>query len=169
MVIINKGICAFDFILDASEDFSYCPMCSEQVQPTKYGFNRCEWKIRGAYTLRKRGFNKLVEQDFVSIKDSYQLFDFDFSIPWLTFAIVTRPNSFVNNDKSTVDKVEYIELSKTHGETCAICLSDIKHEDEWVLPCNHVFHSDCINKWLHSGEDGAELCPLCREDISLYS
>ncbi|KAL3381995.1 hypothetical protein AABB24_001867 [Solanum stoloniferum] len=46
-------------------------------------------------------------------------------------------------------------------ETCSICL--VEFEKEHVvcqLPrCNHVFHMDCIEKWL---ERCQFTCPLCR-------
>lgn len=46
------------------------------------------------------------------------------------------------------------------GIDCAICLAEFQ-EREWVkeIPsCRHVFHSDCIDKWLSSHVT----CPLCR-------
>ncbi|KAJ0240972.1 RING-H2 finger protein ATL39 [Hirschfeldia incana] len=48
---------------------------------------------------------------------------------------------------------------------CVICLNEYK-EDEMlrlILPCGHVFHVDCVDKWLsyHS------TCPICRADVTL--
>uniref|UniRef100_A0A3Q7ENT6 RING-type domain-containing protein n=1 Tax=Solanum lycopersicum TaxID=4081 RepID=A0A3Q7ENT6_SOLLC len=52
-------------------------------------------------------------------------------------------------------------LSSCIEETCSICL--VEFEKEHVvcqLPrCNHVFHIDCIEKWL---ERCQFTCPLCR-------
>lgn len=48
------------------------------------------------------------------------------------------------------------------GETCRICLSTFKSEDiVKVLPCKHMFHSICVDRWLTINR----LCPLCRRSI----
>ena len=48
---------------------------------------------------------------------------------------------------------------------CAICLSDfLDGEQIRSLPCNHIFHADCADKWLEKEEaPGADRkCPMCR-------
>jgi hypothetical protein len=42
---------------------------------------------------------------------------------------------------------------------CHICLSDI--DEATVLPCNHLFHEECICKWLRMHST----CPDCRQSI----
>ena len=49
------------------------------------------------------------------------------------------------------------------SETCAICVDEFTEEDQVrVLPCNHIFHPQCIDEWLghHSS-----LCPLCKKRV----
>lgn len=47
-------------------------------------------------------------------------------------------------------------------KTCAICLEDYKDgEKQRVLPCNHRFHTECIDQWLSSRKP---LCPVCKHD-----
>ncbi|KAF7822440.1 E3 ubiquitin-protein ligase RING1-like [Senna tora] len=45
---------------------------------------------------------------------------------------------------------------------CIICLATYESGDRLkVLPCNHRFHGDCLEKWL---TDHAT-CPLCRYNL----
>jgi len=47
---------------------------------------------------------------------------------------------------------------------CTICLTEIiEDEDVKKLPCNHQFHSDCINQWFDQGNN---TCPNCRADAT---
>ncbi|GMH08290.1 hypothetical protein Nepgr_010130 [Nepenthes gracilis] len=60
---------------------------------------------------------------------------------------------------------------KTHDEgdeaapplECAVCLSEFEEGERGrLLPkCNHSFHLDCIDMWLHSHST----CPLCRSPV----
>lgn len=45
---------------------------------------------------------------------------------------------------------------------CVICLDNISRQNiVYDLGCQHVFHKQCIDKWVHYGST----CPLCRNDI----
>ena len=46
--------------------------------------------------------------------------------------------------------------------TCPICLDDFDSGETTVreLPCNHIFHPDCIDPFLR---DNSSLCPLCKK------
>ena len=47
-------------------------------------------------------------------------------------------------------------------QICCICLSKFSNnEDLRELPCAHVFHMECIDKWLQINA----LCPLCKAEI----
>ncbi len=49
-------------------------------------------------------------------------------------------------------------------ETCSICVDEfVNGVSIKTLPCNHIFHSECINEWLGSY---SSLCPLCKIDVS---
>ena len=47
---------------------------------------------------------------------------------------------------------------------CSICLNSVrKTRSTSELPCGHLYHKACIEKW----EDrGNETCPLCRQNMS---
>jgi hypothetical protein len=47
--------------------------------------------------------------------------------------------------------------------SCAICLNDYSHGEviQGSNHCQHVFHAECILKWLVKHQD----CPICRTDF----
>lgn len=46
---------------------------------------------------------------------------------------------------------------------CHICLVEYEDGDEIrVLPCQHEYHKDCVDKWL---KEVHRVCPLCRGDV----
>jgi len=45
---------------------------------------------------------------------------------------------------------------------CSICLNDYEEDDELrTLPCKHLFHSKCIDRWLANHTT----CPLCIQPV----
>ncbi|CAM9235030.1 unnamed protein product [Pylaiella littoralis] len=47
--------------------------------------------------------------------------------------------------------------------SCSVCLFDYyKDEAVTLLPCSHLYHTECINIWMRSHVD----CPFCRADIN---
>jgi hypothetical protein len=66
-------------------------------------------------------------------------------------------------------KVKRRKVQNHFQSTCPICLEAISegHLVSWSqrLPnCRHVFHKDCIQKWLDSSHYG---CPCCRGDLDI--
>ena len=49
------------------------------------------------------------------------------------------------------------------GLTCAVCADEFQLNETRVnkLPCNHIFHNDCIVPWLKK----QNTCPLCRAEL----
>lgn len=49
-------------------------------------------------------------------------------------------------------------------QVCCICLAKYENNDELrELPCSHLFHKDCVDKWLKINA----LCPLCKSEVGL--
>eukprot|EP00485_Elphidium_margaritaceum_P019034 CAMPEP_0202726302 /NCGR_PEP_ID=MMETSP1385-20130828/184543_1 /ASSEMBLY_ACC=CAM_ASM_000861 /TAXON_ID=933848 /ORGANISM="Elphidium margaritaceum" /LENGTH=582 /DNA_ID=CAMNT_0049392521 /DNA_START=193 /DNA_END=1941 /DNA_ORIENTATION=+ len=49
------------------------------------------------------------------------------------------------------------------NDSCAVCLDDYCYGEQLrLLPCNHAFHTRCIDPWL---SQQSELCPMCKQSI----
>tara|TARA_B110000046_G_scaffold175637_1_gene200474 strand:+ start:838 stop:1470 length:633 start_codon:yes stop_codon:yes gene_type:complete len=48
-------------------------------------------------------------------------------------------------------------ILEARGMVCAICLEDVTREASCVLACTHVYHAECIGKWLAV----RRRCPVC--------
>ena len=74
-------------------------------------------------------------------------------------------NKKIKNKKTVlIDQIETIEydLDKATFFQCGICM-DSFHETENVkrLPCEHIFHVDCMSQWLQKKKN----CPFCAQAI----
>ena len=57
----------------------------------------------------------------------------------------------------------------TNDEVCSICLSDLNDLESnykiYRTKCNHFYHQECIDHWIHSHNFQAYKCPLCLENM----
>ena len=59
--------------------------------------------------------------------------------------------------------IDIIKRSDLPCNDCPICLEPFKlRQHAKQLPCQHMFHKKCIDKWLNR----SHLCPCCRNDIT---
>lgn len=70
--------------------------------------------------------------------------------------------SFMTEKPSTSTRKEKVKLEVEDPSDCAICLQVLRAgsstEAAAMLPCSHVFHPDCVLRWLLRRNN----CPLCR-------
>ncbi|PON93654.1 43kDa postsynaptic protein [Trema orientale] len=69
---------------------------------------------------------------------------------------------FVAASKSSIEGLERVRIDDQVVVSCSVCLDDVLVSSEATkLPCSHLFHGQCIVKWLHS----SKFCPLCRFEL----
>ena len=65
-----------------------------------------------------------------------------------------------------LDEFQFKHLKKYSAlkeDKCPICLQKYKSSDIIKeFPCKHIFHKNCIFKWLKT----SNVCPLCKHDIT---
>lgn len=77
----------------------------------------------------------------------------------------------IRNETMTLEQINNIESHtfedvnhvNNYSDTCTICQEKFKENDTVsLLPCNHVFHKDCLKNWLLNYNC---VCPICRGRI----
>ncbi|KAK3195431.1 hypothetical protein Dsin_026741 [Dipteronia sinensis] len=70
----------------------------------------------------------------------------------------------IEEAEETLDQlvVPYLE-EETEEEMCTICLVELDKEDvvSRLSRCGHIFHMDCIQRWLHSNHFTCPLYSVC--------
>ncbi|KAG6688116.1 hypothetical protein I3842_11G108200 [Carya illinoinensis] len=69
--------------------------------------------------------------------------------------------------KMRVPVIEYSIFVERHGSVahemayCSVCLNSVKrsHEIRELSNCSHVFHRECLDRWV---DEAKVTCPLCR-------
>ena len=61
-----------------------------------------------------------------------------------------------------ITKIKNPRKLSENKKKCLICLENFKKGDNSiVLPCIHIFHSECIKTWMKKKNS----CPLCKNKI----
>ncbi|XP_021300716.1 E3 ubiquitin-protein ligase SGR9, amyloplastic-like [Herrania umbratica] len=64
--------------------------------------------------------------------------------------------------KESIQALKKVKLEGDNTEKCMICMEQLisSGTDKMItsMPCSHLFHGDCIEKWLNTSHK----CPLCR-------
>jgi hypothetical protein len=50
-------------------------------------------------------------------------------------------------------------------DDCCICMENTPNENWTKINCGHIFHTNCLLKWMKSGQENSKTCPICRNNI----
>ena len=73
----------------------------------------------------------------------------------------------IEADQARKTKLSKFRFLKSDGaqDQCPICLCDFEEDnDVYFLPCNHITHSHCHDKWAKSGH---QICAVCRSQVRM--
>lgn len=74
---------------------------------------------------------------------------------------------FISNVLERNEEYERLKISEEEvgkHDICGICLEDYQKDDDVLqLICMHIFHQECLSKWLEMGKT----CPACKKDLVL--
>ena len=70
-------------------------------------------------------------------------------------------DEYLKNNKFFASLQEVEKIQQTVKTECFLCAGTYYKNDSRRLPCNHVMHEKCINKWLLQ----EKTCPLCRKPV----
>ncbi|KAK7283053.1 hypothetical protein RIF29_12295 [Crotalaria pallida] len=86
-----------------------------------------------------------------------------------TFKFKIKTNKSRDESNAVADEggivaagTEKERLVSGEDAVCCICLAKYENNDELrELPCSHLFHKDCVDKWLKINAS----CPLCKSEV----
>ena len=73
-------------------------------------------------------------------------------------------NKYNQDNNSLIDKIQTItyDLDTATFFQCGICMDSFHESEELkMLPCDHIFHVDCMNQWIQNNKT----CPFCEQAI----
>ncbi|XP_022759664.1 E3 ubiquitin-protein ligase SIS3-like [Durio zibethinus] len=84
----------------------------------------------------------------------------DMAVEEAMAATALKPVPATKESIQALRKVKLGDIPCVSREICVICLEELSLQamDLTSMPCAHLFHGNCIVKWLNT----SHLCPLCR-------
>ncbi|KAG4961582.1 hypothetical protein JHK82_038263 [Glycine max] len=91
------------------------------------------------------------------------------ALPIFKFKLKNNENGDDQDANSAIDEggilaagTEKERMISGEDAVCCICLAKYADDDELrELPCSHVFHVECVDKWLKINAT----CPLCKNEV----
>ena len=122
-----------------------------------------------AHRRRLIMINQQINNNFNNIGDDDNIINVNFNFLNEDININNNEQIIRNLPSFKIDE-KFMESSQKEDnknenfEKCVICMEKYVINDEVeTLPCFHIFHKDCIEKWLKAGKD---TCPICKNKLN---
>ena len=105
--------------------------------------------------------SNIINDDYSGMPDLISLYNIvdynnDFNNTYNDVKIVLNDEQFEN-----LENIKYEKLNDINE--CLICIENFEEDEDIIkIKCNHIFHKDCIRKWLCNESNK---CPICRIEI----
>uniref|UniRef100_A0A1D1Z3W3 Zinc/RING finger protein 3 n=1 Tax=Anthurium amnicola TaxID=1678845 RepID=A0A1D1Z3W3_9ARAE len=110
------------------------------------------------YQLRRRERNLMIAQHEASVNSKLQVFTLEKSV------LKSFPTKVYSKQRDRFSVASNSSKSGTISEVCSICLEElVDGETLRELPCSHLYHTECVDKWLTTK---SSQCPLCKQDAT---
>jgi len=103
----------------------------------------------------------MVAQHEANMNAKLQVFTLEKSV---VKSFPTRVYSKQDKISAIFEGPESSKLANGSPENCSICLEE--YSDREILrelPCSHLYHMECVDKWLTTKSSN---CPLCKQDAT---
>lgn len=82
----------------------------------------------------------------------------------ISFYNFSSYNNYANEILNDLVPIKIKDKNAKPKEECIICLEKYKIGESYIiLPCIHLFHEDCIKKWIRKKNK----CPVCVSEIKI--
>ena len=66
-------------------------------------------------------------------------------------------------DNDEITKLDIFDVTTDICTPCSVCIDNICKDEKMItLPCEHIFHADCILQWL---KEYNYKCPNCKHPV----
>ena len=175
IIIELNNYCILDTInnIDNIKKYNFYKNIINNLKNNNYKYIDIYYNI-GAYYIINNYINKIEIEMNIIRKIIFIRYRFNIIYNYLINIFSMR---FYDTIKLTVPKIELDNIQKLYfydledvlkinNETCIICYMKYDINDIVRLTnCKHIYHIDCIDKWL---TEISYKCPLCRNKVSNY-
>jgi len=77
--------------------------------------------------------------------------------------VPNQENVICTLDEEEKNKLNKVILENNLDKCCSVCMDDLVKDNEVIiLPCEHIFHTNCIEEWLSKYNYN---CPVCKKEV----
>ena len=77
--------------------------------------------------------------------------------------VPNQENVICTLNEEEKNKLNKVILENNLDKCCSVCMDELVKDNEVIiLPCEHIFHTNCIEEWLSKYNYN---CPVCKKEV----